>query len=70
MVDTTNTQSRDKPKTQPALQTDPASIVESAVLAQTHKQQQQQQQRHVWRGRDVVFVDPLDSSVPYWWPAM
>ncbi|KAJ2021367.1 hypothetical protein GGI13_004926 [Coemansia sp. RSA 455] len=23
-----------------------------------------------WRGRDVVFVDPLDSSVPYWWPAM
>ncbi|KAJ1821872.1 hypothetical protein GGH91_001886 [Coemansia sp. RSA 2671] len=23
-----------------------------------------------WRGRDVVFVDPLDASVPYWWPAM
>ncbi|KAJ2616518.1 hypothetical protein H4S08_000754 [Coemansia sp. RSA 1365] len=23
-----------------------------------------------WRGRDVVFVDPLDTSAPYWWPAM
>ncbi|KAJ2801817.1 hypothetical protein H4S07_004835, partial [Coemansia furcata] len=26
--------------------------------------------RQPWRGRDVVFVDPLDASVPYWWPAM
>ncbi|KAJ2743361.1 hypothetical protein GGI20_003797 [Coemansia sp. BCRC 34301] len=26
--------------------------------------------QQAWRGRDVVFVDPLDSSVPYWWPAM
>ncbi|KAJ2809464.1 hypothetical protein H4R20_000084 [Coemansia guatemalensis] len=25
---------------------------------------------HQWRGRDVVFVDPLDASAPYWWPAM
>ncbi|KAJ2520803.1 hypothetical protein H4217_001801 [Coemansia sp. RSA 1939] len=23
-----------------------------------------------WRGRDVVFVDPLDASAPFWWPAM
>ncbi|KAJ2491900.1 hypothetical protein IWW37_001872 [Coemansia sp. RSA 2050] len=27
-------------------------------------------QQQSWRGRDVVFVDPLDASVPYWWPAM
>ncbi|KAJ2081250.1 hypothetical protein H4R24_002469 [Coemansia sp. RSA 988] len=26
--------------------------------------------KHQWRGRDVVFVDPLDASAPYWWPAM
>ncbi|KAJ2848047.1 hypothetical protein IWW36_003523 [Coemansia brasiliensis] len=26
--------------------------------------------KHRWRGRDVVFVDPLDTTVPYWWPAM
>ncbi|KAJ2822757.1 hypothetical protein IWW50_004080, partial [Coemansia erecta] len=25
---------------------------------------------HRWRGRDVVFVDPLDTSAAYWWPAM
>ncbi|KAJ2800358.1 hypothetical protein H4R21_003209, partial [Coemansia helicoidea] len=25
---------------------------------------------HTWRGRDVVFVDPLDASAPHWWPAM
>ncbi|KAJ2452260.1 hypothetical protein EV183_003049 [Coemansia sp. RSA 2336] len=27
-------------------------------------------EKHQWRGRDVVFVDPLDTSAPYWWPAM
>ncbi|KAF9202291.1 hypothetical protein BGZ59_002244 [Podila verticillata] len=24
----------------------------------------------VFRGRDVVFVDPLDETMGYWWPAM
>ncbi|KAJ1950072.1 hypothetical protein FBU59_000849 [Linderina macrospora] len=26
--------------------------------------------KSLWRGRDVVFVDPLDNTAEYWWPAM
>ncbi|KAJ2725915.1 hypothetical protein GGI07_000960 [Coemansia sp. Benny D115] len=53
----------------------PGSLHASAEV----KEQQQQREReqslvndepHEWRGRDVVFVDPLDSSAPHWWPAM
>ncbi|KAJ1644572.1 hypothetical protein LPJ64_003767 [Coemansia asiatica] len=49
--------------------TDPAKVAESA-LSSASKTDDQQQQQHQWRGRDVVFVDPLDPSAPYWWPAM
>ncbi|KAJ2706046.1 hypothetical protein FB645_001909 [Coemansia sp. IMI 203386] len=55
--------------------TDPAPIAASALSSAKRSSEQQQQkgqeqEQHRWRGRDVVFVDPLDSSAPYWWPAM
>ncbi|KAJ1836595.1 hypothetical protein LPJ63_000087 [Coemansia sp. RSA 2711] len=46
----------------------------SAAVSETPRQQSPAQPDTpgmcVWRGRDVVFVDPLDTSAPYWWPAM
>ncbi|KAJ2157583.1 hypothetical protein GGF46_004401 [Coemansia sp. RSA 552] len=51
-------------------------MVNAAAAVSAVAQQPAASERHGgsaldrWRGRDVVFVDPLDASMPYWWPAM
>ncbi|KAJ2670575.1 hypothetical protein IWW42_003881 [Coemansia sp. RSA 1085] len=49
-------------------------MVDTAAAAEAPREQSAEQtgklDKHRWRGRDVVFVDPLDTTVPYWWPAM
>ncbi|KAJ1723540.1 hypothetical protein LPJ53_002109 [Coemansia erecta] len=61
--DTPEQQQQQQPGQTRQVPTDPAQIAASAISPSSGEQ-------HQWRGRDVVFVDPLDSTVPYWWPAM
>ncbi|KAJ2780474.1 hypothetical protein GGI15_003531 [Coemansia interrupta] len=61
--DAAEQQQQQQPEQTRQVPTDPAQIAASAISLPSGEQ-------HQWRGRDVVFVDPLDSTVPYWWPAM
>ncbi|KAJ2482441.1 hypothetical protein IWW56_001099 [Coemansia sp. RSA 2131] len=49
---------------------DASATVLEAPREQSPVQTLSSKVKHGWRGRDVVFVDPLDTSAAYWWPAM
>ncbi|KAJ1771397.1 hypothetical protein LPJ54_004729 [Coemansia sp. RSA 1824] len=49
---------------------DASATVLEAPREQSPVQTLLSEEKHRWRGRDVVFVDPLDTSAAYWWPAM
>ncbi|KAI7822472.1 hypothetical protein BX661DRAFT_187455 [Kickxella alabastrina] len=71
-TDTNSLSSRGRSRSNSATITPPTQIpdVDEEAKGPTQQTALISAVEYRWRGRDVVFVDPLDYSVPYWWPAM
>ncbi|CAI2179286.1 3567_t:CDS:2 [Funneliformis geosporum] len=53
-----------------------SSVISTQKKPQTRKSQRKatrskdEESENIFKGRDIVFVDPLDDKAEFWWPAM